>query len=239
MSLRNANVFVIGGTSGIGLEVARAAAAAGSRVTAAGRSPERVRAAQESLGDTVAVRTLDMVDESAVRSFFADAISIDHLVVTATAGSLRFGKVVETSMGQIRSVLDGRFWGTYNIVRYAAPLMPPTGSITLFSGGLAVKSRPGSSVISAAVAAIEALSRTLALELAPIRVNTVRPGSVDTPLLRAAIPNFDEFAKTAGASLPAGRIGVPADIAQGVLFLMSNGFATGTTLGIDGGSLIS
>ena len=184
------------------------------------------------------VRTLDMADETAVRSFFKSGTSVDHLVITATGGELRFGKVIETEMGQIRSLLDDRFWGTYNVVRYAAPLMPSTGSITLFSGGAAVKAFAGASVLSAAVAAVEALGRALALELAPIRVNIVRSGPVDTPLLRADRPNADEFIKTVGASLPVGRIGVPADIAQAVLFLMTNTFTTGTTLGIDGGSLI-
>ena len=239
MSLQNMNVVVIGGTSGMGLEIARLAAAEGARVTAAGRSADRARAAQSSLGDDVAVRSLDMANEPAVKSFFAAMNVIDHLVITATGGALRFGKVVDTSMAEIRSQLEDRFWGTYNVVRYAAPLMPATGSITLFSGGLAVKARVGAGVISAAVAAVEALGRTLALELAPIRVNTVRSGQVDTPLLRAAIPHFDEFAQTAGAALPVKRIGVPADIAHAVLFLMTNPFTTGSVLGIDGGGLLA
>src|SRR5689334_8529452 len=106
MALANAHVVVIGGTSGIGLEVARSAAARGARVTAAGRSPERIRAAQASLGDAVAVRPLDMSDERAVEEFFASSAAIDHLVVTATGGPLRFGKVVDTPMSEIRSALD-------------------------------------------------------------------------------------------------------------------------------------
>lgn len=239
MSLQNTHVVVIGGTSGMGLEIARVAAAEGARVTAAGRSVDRVRAAQASLGHGVTVRSLDMANEPAVRSFFAAMGPIDHLVITATGGALRFGKVMDTSMAEIRSQLEDRFWGTYNVARYAAPSMPSTGSITLFSGGLAVKARAGAGVISAAVAAVEALGRTLALELAPIRVNTVRSGQVDTPLLRAAMPNFDEYAQTAGAALPVKRIGVPADIAHAVLFLMTNPFTTGSVIGIDGGGLLA
>jgi NAD(P)-dependent dehydrogenase (short-subunit alcohol dehydrogenase family) len=238
-SLAHSTVVVIGGTSGIGLEVARAAAAADARVFVAGRSVDRARAAQMSLGDAVRVRTLDMTDETAVQTFFAGLHGIDHLVVTATGGALRFGTVLDTPMQEIRSVLDDRFWGTYHCVRYAAPLMPPTGSVTLLSGTAAVKPRPGAGVLAAAVAAVEALARALALELAPIRVNIVRPGPIDTPLLRASRPNFDEFAKTTAAALPVNRIGMPADVAQAVLLLMTNPFVTGTALGIDGGSLIS
>jgi len=238
MALANACVVVIGGTSGIGLEVARSAAARGARVTAAGRSPERIRAAQASLGDAVEVRPLDMADEAAVEQFFASCSGIDHLVVTATGGPLRFGKVVDTPMSEIRSALDHRFWGTYNVVRYAAPLIAPTGSVTLFSGGAAVKARAGGGVLSASVAAVEALSRALALELSPIRVNVLRSGVVDTPLLRAAYPNFDEFARTTAAQLPVKRIGAASDVAHAVLFLMENPYVSGSTLGVDGGGLL-
>jgi NAD(P)-dependent dehydrogenase (short-subunit alcohol dehydrogenase family) len=238
MALANAHVVVIGGTSGIGLEVARSAAASGARVTAAGRSTERIRAAQASLGDAVAVRALDMSDESAVKQFFASFPHIDHLVVTATGGPLRFGTVVETPMSEIRSALDHRFWGTYNVVRYAAPLIAPTGSVTLFSGGAAVKARAGGGVLSASVAAVEALSRALALELSPIRVNTLRSGAVDTPLLRSAYPNFEEFARSTGAQLPVKRIGAASDVAHAVLFLMENPYMSGSTLGVDGGGLL-
>jgi NAD(P)-dependent dehydrogenase (short-subunit alcohol dehydrogenase family) len=238
MALANAHVVVIGGTSGIGLEVARSAAAQGARVTAAGRSPERIRAAQASLGDAVDVRALDMADETAVGEFFASSRPIDHLVVTATGGPLRFGKVADTPMSEIRSALDDRFWGTYNVVRYAAPLISKTGSVTLFSGGAAVKARAGGGVLSASVAAVEALGRALALELSPIRVNILRSGVVDTPLLRAAYPNFEEFARSTGTQLPVKRIGAASDLAHAVLFLMENSYMSGSTLGVDGGGLL-
>ena len=238
MALNGLRVVVVGGTSGIGLEVARQAAAHGARVVAAGRSAERVQAAQVALGEAVSVRALDMADEADVQRFFAAGEPIDHLVVTATGGPLRFGKVVDTPVADIRSALDNRFWGTYNVVRYAAPLIQPTGSLTLFSGGAAVKVRPGGGVLSASVAAVEALARALALELAPIRVNVLRSGMVDTPLLRNAYPNFDEFAKTAGAGLPVKRIGTPGDLADAVLFLMTNPYVAGTVLGVDGGGLL-
>jgi NAD(P)-dependent dehydrogenase (short-subunit alcohol dehydrogenase family) len=235
MALAGSQVVVIGGTSGIGLEVARAAAAHGARVTAAGRSPERIRAAQSSLGDAVAVRALDMSDEAALEQFFSTFQAIDHLVITATGGPLRFGKVVDTPMSEIRGTLEDRFWGTYNVVRYAARRIRPTGSVTLFSGGAAVKARPGGGVLSASVAAVEALGRALALELSPVRVNTVRSGAVDTPLLRAAFPNFDEYARSTGAQLPVKRIGAATDLAHAVLFLMENPYVSGSTIDVDGG----
>jgi NAD(P)-dependent dehydrogenase (short-subunit alcohol dehydrogenase family) len=235
VSLRDSTVVVVGGTSGIGLAVAQGAALAGAHVTAVGRSEERARAAAGSLGAGVAVRTLDMSDEAAVQSFFGTMTSVDHLVVTA--GALGFGKIVDTDMAAIRSAFDNRFWGAYHSVRYAVPLMPATGSITLFSGNLAVKPAPGASVVSAAVGAVEAFGRALALELKPIRVNTVRSGAVDTPLLRSR-PDYDGFAERLSSSLPVGRIGAPEDLAHAVLFLMTNPYTTGTVLQVDGGALI-
>lgn len=234
--LRTRTVVVVGGTSGIGLAVARAASAAHARVIAVGRSEARACAAQEALGDDVAVRTLDMNGEPAVRSFFQNMTSVDHLVITA--GRIGFGKVLETAMAEAKSIFDDRFWGTYNVVRYASPLMPPTGSITLFSGNLAVKPSPGMSIVSAAVAAVEAFGRALAIELKPIRVNTVRSGAVDTPLLRSR-PDHDDLAKRLASSLPVGRIGTAEDLAHAVLFLMTNQYTTGTVLQVDGGSLIT
>jgi NAD(P)-dependent dehydrogenase (short-subunit alcohol dehydrogenase family) len=177
-----------------------------------------------------------MGDEAAVQSFFAAMTAVDHLVITA--GALAFGKIVDTDMAAVRSVFDDRFWGAYHVVRYAVPLMPASGSITLFSGNLAVKPQPGASVVSAAVAAIEAFGRALALELKPIRVNTVRSGAVDTPLLRRR-PDYDDFAARLSSSLPVGRIGAPQDLAHAVLFLMTNPYTTGTVLQVDGGALIT
>jgi NAD(P)-dependent dehydrogenase (short-subunit alcohol dehydrogenase family) len=236
LSLQNATVVVVGGTSGIGLEVARSALAVDARVMAVGRSEDHARDAQEALGGRATVRRLDIGDEEAVRSFFDGMTAVDHLVITA--GKVGFIKILEADMAKARQLFDDRFWGTYNVVRYCAPLMPPTGSITLFSGNLAVKPIPGTSVVSAAVAAVESLGRALAVELKPIRVNTVRSGAVDTPLMRGR-PDYPEFAIRLASSLPVGRIGTPEDLAHAVLFLMTNPYTTGTVLQVDGGGLIA
>ena len=236
VSLQNTTVVVVGGTSGIGLEVARQALASGARVVAVGRSETHASEAREALGGKATVQVLDIGDEQSVRSLFEGMTSIDHLVVTA--GKVGFHKVLEADMPKVRQLFDDRFWGTYNVVRYAAPLMQPSGSITLFSGNLAVKPIPGTSVVSAAVAAVEALGRALAVELKPIRVNTVRSGAVDTPLMRGR-PDYETLSKHLAASLPVGRIGRPEDLAHAVLFLMGNPFTTGTVLQVDGGALIA
>jgi NAD(P)-dependent dehydrogenase (short-subunit alcohol dehydrogenase family) len=122
--LANTKVVVVGGTSGIGLGVARAAAAAGAEVTVASRS-----AGSASLGSGITARALDMADESAVAGFFDNLGSFDHLVITATGGPLRFGSVVATPAAEIRPTFDNRFWGTYNVVRSAAPHLRPTGRL--------------------------------------------------------------------------------------------------------------
>jgi NAD(P)-dependent dehydrogenase (short-subunit alcohol dehydrogenase family) len=161
---------------------------------------------------------------------------VDHLVITA--GRIGFGRVVDTKVEAVRPAFDDRFWGAYHVVRHVAGRMPPTGSITLFSGNLAVKPLPGASVVSAAVAAVEAFGRALAVELKPVRVNTVRSGAVDTPLFRNR-PDRDEVARRIAASLPIGRIGAPEDLAHAVLFLMTNPYTTGTVLQVDGGALVT
>lgn len=236
LSLKNRVVVVVGGTSGIGLEVARSALALDARVVAIGRSEAHAREAQAILGDHAIVRCLDIGDEHAIRSLFDGMTNVDHLIVTA--GKVGRSNALEADMQTVRRLFDDRFWGTYNVIRHCAPLMPPTGSITLFSGNLAVRPAPGTSIVSAAVAAVEALGRALAVELKPIRVNTIRSGAVDTPLLRSR-PDYEELKSRLTASLPVGRIGKPEDLAHAVLFLMGNPYTTGTVLQVDGGALIA
>jgi NAD(P)-dependent dehydrogenase (short-subunit alcohol dehydrogenase family) len=169
-----------------------------------------------------------------VQSFFADTGAFDHLVVSAaeTGG----GAFLTTPTSAARGLFENKFWGQYYAAKYGAPKLNPQGSITLFSGIVAFKSMSGSSVLGAVNAAVANLGQTLALELAPLRVNVVSPGIIDTPS-RAGMAEAarSAFYSSTAAKLPVQRIGTAEDVAEAVLYLIHNGFVTGTVLHADGG----
>jgi len=229
-------VVIIGGSSGIGLETARLALAEGAFVTIAGRSEERLRRASESIapaGERLRQVVADLSNESSVQSLFAGESRVDHVFVPA--GELRpgGGDLMTSEIDALRSILEVRVLGLTYVVRQARPKME-SGSITLMSGLYSTRPAAGTGMAAAAIAAVEGLTRALALDLAPIRVNAVAPGPIDTPL-------WDSFGEqrgailARGARLPVGRIGRAEDVASAVIFLMSNGFMTGVVLPIDGG----
>jgi NAD(P)-dependent dehydrogenase (short-subunit alcohol dehydrogenase family) len=233
-ALEDAQLVVMGGSSGIGLATARAAQARGARVTLVGRNAVKLEAA----ADTVAgarTRIADIAERSQVEALFAGLARVDHLVITA--GALAGGRLAETDPDTLFAALRERIAGPLYAIKAALPLMPPTGSIVL-TGGL-LSDRPsggGFSVVSAAVRGIEALAGSLALELKPIRVNVIAPGFVDTPL-------FDSLGgearagllARAAAGLPGGRIGRPEEIAEAILLLLANPYLNGEVLHVDGG----
>jgi NAD(P)-dependent dehydrogenase (short-subunit alcohol dehydrogenase family) len=236
MSLEGKRVVIIGGSSGIGLETARLALAEGALVTIAGRSDDRLRRAADtvlSAGERLRAVVADLSDESSIRSLFDGERQVDHVFVPA--GELRpgGGDVLTSELDSLRSILEVRLLGVTRVVRQARPKMKG-GSITLMSGLYATRPAPGGAMAAAAVAAVEGMTRALALDLAPIRVNAVAPGLIDTPL-------WDSFGAqreailARGARLPVGRIGRPEEVAAAVIFLMSNGYVTGAVLPIDGG----
>lgn len=235
--LQNQRIVIIGGSSGIGLAVAQAAGAAGAQLVIASRSAQKLAAARAQIAGDVEGLTLDVTDPAAVHAFFAALGPFDHLVVSA--GEVRdvIGPALSLDHDHARAHVESRFWGPFLAARYGAPLLRPGGSIVLFSGVIGERPEPGLALAGAVNAAVEVLGRTLALELAPaVRVNVVSPGLVDSPLL-AWLPEAaraEMFAATA-ATMPARRPGTPAEVAQGVLYLLGNAFATGTTLHVDGG----
>ena len=168
-----------------------------------------------------------------VRALFEGEPRVDHLFLPA--GELRpgGGDLLKSDLDGLRSILEVRLLGVTHVVRQARPKMGG-GSITLMSGLYSTRPAPGGGMAAAAIAAVEGMTRALALDLAPIRVNAVAPGLIDTPL-------WDSFGAQRevilahGAGLPVGRIGRPEEVAAAVIFLMSNEFVTGTVLPIDGG----
>jgi NAD(P)-dependent dehydrogenase (short-subunit alcohol dehydrogenase family) len=239
MSLAGKTVVVIGGSSGMGLATAKAAQAEGAKVVVTGRTQEHLRAAQQELGSPARVVSLDAADEAGTRALFEELGRVDHVFVTAA--TLIFDPKLASDSAAVRAAIDTRFWGSYYAAKYAAPKMPTDGSITFTTGTATRKPLPGLAVVSASCGAVEALARALALELAPIRVNTIAPGLIDTPLHEKMAGGRERAAKRVAAiaaNLPLKRAGQSEDIAQAALFLMKNKFATGITLTVDGGALL-
>jgi NAD(P)-dependent dehydrogenase (short-subunit alcohol dehydrogenase family) len=232
--LTNQTIVVIGGSSGIGLGTAIAAANEGAHVIITGRSRERLAAAAAEIGHPVRSVSLDANDEAGTRKLFDEIEHVDHVFVSAA--TVTFNGRISGETRALHPALDTRFWGSLYAAKYAAPKMGLGGSITFTSGTSAWRPIPGGSVGSASCGAIEAFARSLAVELAPIRVNTIQPGLIDTPLIDSVLGERGNQLKDIEAKrLPVRRIGIPADIAEAVLFLMKNGFTTGITLTVDGG----
>jgi len=230
-------VVITGGASGIGLATARMVVDRGGSVILMGRSPERLKAAREALGSAASTVQLDATDEDAVRTAFADIDRVDHLV-TAAAGTLR-GRLVDLDTRHARQLFEVKYWGQHHSIKYAAPRTAPHGTVVLFSCWISRKPAAEMSTLAAIDGAIEALARTLALELelAPVRVNAITPGQIDTPLWRSRLSETEaraHFDRVTHAH-PVGRVGTADDVAQAILFLMTNGFMSGTVLDIDGG----
>jgi NAD(P)-dependent dehydrogenase (short-subunit alcohol dehydrogenase family) len=233
LSLKDAEVVVIGGTSGIGLATAVMAQEAGARVTVVGRDEARLAGALEQLGGSARGVALDVADEGAVQDLFASFDHVDH--VAMLAGTRADGEIATIDTSTITGPIDSRLWGALYVCRYAAPKMTD-GSITICTGVGVGRPRRGGAIVAAAAGGSEILARVVALELAPIRVNIIRPGIVDTPLLTQMAGDRRESVIASQAKrTPLGRIARPEEIAHGILFLMSNTYVTGSTLTIDGG----
>jgi NAD(P)-dependent dehydrogenase (short-subunit alcohol dehydrogenase family) len=236
MELSGRHVVVLGGSSGIGYAVAQSAREAGAEVTIASRSRERLQRAAAGIPG-IHILPCDMRDEEQVRRLFAESGSIDHVVVTAAEVSI--GPVLEARKDDVRRNFDSRVWGSISVAKHAVHRLTEQGSITLMSGVAAWRGLPGEAVGAASVGAIEALARALAVELAPIRVNALCPGLVDTTLLDEVLGGHrDAVVQSFAEKLLVKRIGAPEEIAHAALFLMTNGYVTGTTLHIDGGHLL-
>lgn len=232
MLLEGKKVVVVGGSSGIGFSTAEMAKREGAEVIIASRNPERLAAAADEL-NAIAMPA-DVTSDESVESLFRSCGPVDHVVVTAA--QLRTGPFKTVKIEDVRATLESKLWGAWRVARAAE--IRPGGSLTLISGYLSIRPRSNSAIISVANGALESLARALAL--APVRVNAVSPGIIDTPI-RAAMPEaarLDMLAKTA-ASLPVGRVGLGEDIAQQILAFMTIGFATGSIVYLDGGGLVT
>ncbi|MCP3806701.1 SDR family oxidoreductase [Paenibacillus sp. Lou8.1] len=236
--MQNKKIVIIGGSSGIGLETAKQVISLGAEVVIASRSEDKLHKAKEMLGPRAAIYVLDTSDEQQVKSFFEKVGPYDHLIVSAAETS--GGSFLQLETDQARKLFENKFWGQYYAAKYGASQLSNKGSITLFSGVVAYKPMIGSSALGAVNAAVSNLGQTLALELAPIRVNVVSPGIIDTPS-RSKMPENtrNQFYDTVAHKLPVKRVGLAGDVARGVLYLIQNQFVTGTVLHVDGGHILT
>jgi NAD(P)-dependent dehydrogenase (short-subunit alcohol dehydrogenase family) len=238
ITLEHSRVVVAGGTSGIGFAVAEAAAHAGAEVIIASSNPARVAAALEQLPKGTRGESLDLTDEKQVSAFFTRVGAFDHLVYTA-GESLLLQTVAELSIEAAQKAFEVRYWGALKAVKYATPLIRKGGSITLTSGVASTRPLPAWTIASSILGAMESLTRALAIELAPLRVNAVAPG-----VLRTAMWNSMSEADREGLytyiaeKMPVQRVGEASDVAQTYLHLMQQGFSTGQVVVVDGGHVL-
>lgn len=234
LTLSGKKVVVVGGKTGIGLGIARAAYAAGASVTVASRRVTSVEERPDLAGFDQVI--LDICDEAAVREAFDGIGAFDHLAVTAGPDLGSWGAFMDDDMRGVRSYLDNKFLGSWACARYAAPHLRTGGSITFLTGGIGARPKAGFSAVTAAFVAVESLSGSLALELAPTRVNTIRPGYVDTDLWRVMSDHEREALKArVRDTFPARHAGTADDVGHAALFLMTNPYVTGTVIEVSGG----
>ncbi|SEJ10116.1 SDR family oxidoreductase [Paraburkholderia diazotrophica] len=235
-SPQSTRVLIVGGSSGIGAAAAKAFAALGAQVTIASRSAQKLADAAADIGHSVQTVTLDTADAAAIDAFFAVQPPFDHVVISAA--QTPSGPVRELPLDDAYNAMDSKFWGAYRVARAAK--IAEGGSLTFVSGFLAVRPSRTSVLQGAINAALESLARGLALELSPVRVNTVSPGLIATPLWSKLSDDArDAMFEGAANRLPAKRVGQPEDVANAIVYLAMTPYATGSTVLVDGGGAIA
>ncbi len=237
MSLDGRRVVVIGGASGIGFAVAEQACGLGAEIVVASSREASVDAAVERLpGASGGI--VDLRDEQSVARFFGTLGPFDHLAITAGdwGGGAMFVSTAEIDLAQAREALEVRFWGALAAAKHGCRSIAPAGSITLTSGMLAHRPAKGAPVATALGGAVEHLTRGLAVDLAPVRVNAVCPGIILTEHVKQTMPK--QRLHSFVAPLPISRGGSPQEAARAYIYLMLNSYATGQILPVDGGGLL-
>jgi NAD(P)-dependent dehydrogenase (short-subunit alcohol dehydrogenase family) len=236
--LREKRVVILGGSSGIGLAVAEQAAAQDANVVIASSNAQRIEQAVKSLGKNVEGKPLDLTDERAIESFFQGLGTFDHLVFTA-GDALRLSELAATDLREARKAFELRYWAALAAVKYGSPQIRNGGSIVLTTGIAGQRPRKGWVLGASVCGSIEALTRALAVELAPIRVNAVSPGVVRTNLWQnMSEEDRNGLYQGVGKSLLVGRVGEASEIARTYMYLMQQGFSTGQVIVVDGGTLL-
>lgn len=236
MVLKNKDVLIVGGSSGIGLAVAEAVVLKGGHVVIASRDKEKLQKAADHLSHGARFLVADITNENSVQDMADYVASVDHLVITASSGVC--GPFKTLTIDDAKAAFESKFWGQYRVAK--AVTVRENGSITFTSGTFSQRPSPGYAQLAAINGAVEALGRALAVELAPIRVNVVCPGLVDTPAY-AKMPDAARNAmfESVRQMLPVKRIAKPEDVANAVVMMMGNPHMSGAKITVDGGGVLT
>lgn len=237
MSFDGQRVVIIGASAGIGEATAKAFAAQGAAVIITGRSKERLDQAAQRIGYPVQVAELDATNRGALDAFLATCGSVDHLVLATSPGAVGAGPIAAVDEAALRQAFDGKFFAHVKAIQAALPHLRPDGSVTIITAASARAAFAGTAGIAAVNGALEAMVAPLAVELAPLRVNAVSPGVIDTQWWNA-MPDDQRQAyfDAVAAVTPVRRVGKPEDVAGAIVYLAGAGFITGTVLECTGGS---
>jgi len=234
MEISGKKAVVFGGTSGIGLATSQQLAALGATVIAISRDPSKAT----DLPAGVTTESCDVCDGDAVAALLARLAPFDILISAATGGSRAIGPFAEMDIDGYKSSFN-KLWGYAHVVRHGIEHLPEYGAIVLVSGSPARRCGPGQVALSSVGGAVEALSRAVAKEIAPKRINVMSPGLIDTPMVPLkGEERVAHYERLTGKNL-IDRAGTADECAQGIVFLIQNDFVTGTTLDVDGGILLS
>lgn len=235
MTLDGQRILVIGGSSGIGWAVARAALAEGADVTIASSNAKKMAQAVERLGGGRGEQ-LDVSSEASVAEFFAACGALDHIVFTAADwAEVAHSSFAELDLAEARRLFEVRFWGAMAVAKHGANCLAPGGSLILTNGMAAHRPQKGMPEASAMAGAVEHLVLGLAVELAPVRVNGVCPGAIVTEAWDDVPPEFRAFQEARLSGQPIPRAGTVDEAAEAYLYLMRGTYTTGQVLRVEGG----
>ena len=238
MTISGKRVVVLGGSSGIGLATAQAAVRENASVVIASSQKVRLDQALATLPKGTQGHVLDLTNEKATQELFEQLGGFDHLVFTA-GETLQLGRLATTEVDAARRFFELRHWGAYCAAKYGSSSIREGGSIVFTSGIAGQRPRTGWAVAASICAAMEGLTRALAVELAPIRVNIVSPGVVRTPLwANMTEPDRRALYQQTGGRLPVGFVAGAAEIAEAYIYLMRQSYGTGQVLVVDGGAVL-
>ncbi len=235
MEIKNKKIVVFGGTSGIGLATTLMLSKMNAKhIFAASRDPFKISQTYSN----IELVEIDVLDENKLIEFFEQVGKYDILINAATGGERAIGPFMEMNLNGYRNSFK-KLWGYTNTIRLGLSKLNKNGCVVLVSGSPARKCKPGQIALASVGGAVEAFSRSLAEEIKPIRINTVSPGIIDTPMLSLVGKEREEFYKNITKNNHIPRAGTAEEVSQAIIFAIQNEFITGTTIDVDGGWLTS